>query len=167
MKSLSRVLNAIDSITKWSGQGLSFMVYAGIAILFIEVVLRYGFGHPTIWAHGYSQRIFGSYFILIGTYTLLNKGHVRMDLLYNRVSLRRRLALDFGITVLVGMWCAILMWKGSLFFWSSFSVREVDEMVLAQPIYPIKLLIPIGGFLLLIQWLADLVRSTIIAIRGE
>jgi len=160
----TKIPDFIDAINEKAGRGISFLIYPGVLILVIEVILRYGFGHPTIWAHGYSQRIFAVYFILIGAYTLLHKGHVRMDLVYSRLSLRGRLFLDLLGTVLLVVWCVVLLWKGSLFFWSSFTIREVDDAVLGHPVYWVKFFIPVGVFFLVLQWLGDISR-TIVAIR--
>ena len=96
--------DTVDSISEWSGRIVSFGLYIGIAVLFIEVFLRYLFNHPTVWAHGYSQRIFGSYFILIGAYTLLHNGHVRVDLIYNRLQEKARAFFDMvNYIALLGM----------------------------------------------------------------
>ena len=168
MKSLfTKMLGVIDAINEKAGRGLGFLIYPGILIIVIEVILRYGFGRPTVWAHGYSQRIFAVYFILIGAYTLLHKGHVRMDLVYSRHSLKGRFFMDLLGTVLLGAWCVVLLWKGSLFFWTSFTIREVDEAVLGAPVYPVKFFIPVGVFFLMLQWLADLSRTIAAVRKGE
>jgi len=161
------MLDVIDAINEKAGRGIGFLIYPGIAICVLEVVLRYGFGNPTVWAHGYLQRIFAVYFILIGAYTLLYKGHVRMDLIYGRLSLRGRLFLDLVGTVLLLAWCIILVWKGSLFFWSSFTIREVDEATLGHPVYPVKFFIPVGAFLIILQWLGNLSRTIAAVRKGE
>lgn len=163
----TKMLNFIDAMNEKAGRGIGFLIYPGVLILFIEVILRYGFGQPTIWAHGYSQRIFAVYFILIGAYTLLHKGHVRMDLVYSRLSLRGRLFLDLLGTALLIAWCVVLLWKGSLFFWSSFTVREVDQAVLGHPVYPVKFFIPVGVFFLVLQWLGNLSRTVAAIRKGE
>jgi len=163
----TKILDVIDAINEKAGRGISFLIYPGLLIIVIEVILRYGFGQPTVWAHGYSQRIFAVYFILIGAYTLLHKGHVRMDLVYSRLSLRGRLFLDLLGTVLLVAWCVVLLWKGSLFFWSSFTIREVDEAVLGAPVYPVKFFIPVGVFFLILQWLGDLSRTIAAVRKGE
>ncbi|MCK4723744.1 MAG: TRAP transporter small permease subunit [Dehalococcoidia bacterium] len=163
----TKMLDVIDAINEKAGRGISFLIYPGLLILVIEVILRYVFGCPTVWAHGYSQRIFAVYFILIGAYTLLHKGHVRMDLVYSRLSLRGRLVMDLLGTVLLGTWCVVLLWKGSLFFWASFTIREVDEAVLGAPVYPVKFFIPVGVFFLALQWLGNLSRTIAAVRKGE
>ena len=68
-----KILDFITEINARIGKAVSFLIWAGIVVLCYEVVARYGRGQPTLWAHGYTQRIFGSYFVLIGAYTLIQR----------------------------------------------------------------------------------------------
>lgn len=160
-------LKAIDSISLWTGKICSFIVYFGIVMLVYEVISRYLFGYPTVWAHGYSQRLFGSYFILVGAFTLLKDGHIRVDILYQRFSLRKRAFLDIVNYGMLLIWSFVLILEGVWFFQSSLALREADEMVLAHPIYPVKFLLVIGAVLITLQGVNRLVVSGIVFIRGE
>lgn len=161
------LLRSIDSISDWSGKVCSFSLYAGMLILVLEVISRYLFNAPTVWAHGYTQRIFGSYFVLIGAYTLLNNGHVRVDILYNNFSFRKRAFLDLLNYGFLLLWSVVLTKEGVAFFANSFEVREVDEMVLAHPVYPVKFLLVVGVVLITLQGLNGLFVSLYALIKGE
>lgn len=65
---MRKIFQAFDSFSEKFGKVVSFIVWIGAIILFIEVFLRYFFNAPTVWAHGYTQRFFGSYFVLIGAF---------------------------------------------------------------------------------------------------
>ncbi len=164
---MKRFLRTIDSISDWSGRICSFMVYLGMLLLVFEVIARYFFNAPTVWAHGYSQRLFGSYFILIGAYTLFKNGHVRIDILYHRFSLRKRAFLDLINYTLLLFWTTVLIKEGATFFSTSWAVREVDEMVLAHPIWPVKFLLIVGVVLIALQGLNNLIVSMIVLVKGE
>lgn len=159
--------DTVDSISEWSGRIVSFGLYIGIAVLFIEVFLRYLFNHPTVWAHGYSQRIFGSYFILIGAYTLLHNGHVRVDLIYNRLQEKARAFFDMVNYIALLVWDVVLLKEGYGFFMSSFRAREADEMVLCHPVYPVKFLILVGAVLIGLQGLSMLIKSLFALLKRE
>ena len=163
---MKQFLRTIDSISDWSGRISSFLVFFGILILAFEVVARYFFGAPTVWAHGYSQRIFGSYFVLVGAYTLLKDGHVRVDIIYQRFSLRKRAFLDIVNYTLLLIWAFVLIKEGWMFFMSSFLIREADEMVLAHPVYPVKFLLFIGAVLITVQGINRLLVSIFVLIKG-
>lgn len=163
---MKKMLRTIDNISDWSGKICSFLVYFGIIMLVFEVIARYFFGKPTVWAHGYSQRLFGSYFILIGAYTLFKDGHVRIDILYQRFSLRKKAALDVLNYSMLLIWSFVLIKEGSMFFASSWAIREADEMVLAHPIYPVKFLLVVGAILITLQGLSRLIVSISTLIKG-
>lgn len=163
---MGKILRIIDSISEWSGKSCSFLVYAGILMLVFEVVARYFFDSPTVWAHGYSQRLFGSYFVLVGAFTLLQNGHVRIDIIYQRFSLRKRAFFDLINYLMLLIWSFVLIREGYSFFASSWAIREADEMVLAHPIYPVKFLLVIGVILITLQGLNRLIVSIYTLIKG-
>ncbi len=163
---MKQFLRVIDNISDWSGRISSFLVFFGIFILAFEVVARYFFGAPTVWAHGYSQRIFGTYFVLVGAYTLLKNGHVRVDIIYQRFSLRVRALLDLLNYTLLLIWSFVLIREGWMFFMSSYEIREADEMVLAHPVYPVKFFLFVGVVLITLQGLKCLTISIFELVKG-
>jgi len=164
---MKTVLKAIESITNWSGKIVSYLVWIGAIMLSWEVVARYWFNAPTVWAHGYSQRLFGTYFILIGAFTLLRGGHVRVDLITSRFSFKTRKLFDllnYGFLIL---WAVVLIREGWLFFLDSWSMREVDEMVLAHPVYPYKFMLLLGSVLILLQGVVSVIETIASFGKGE
>ena len=83
-------LSVIDHISDWSGKIFSFLWIAVIIIIVIEVVLRYGFNAPTNYAHELTAFLCAVVYILGGAYTLYLRGHVSVDVFYNRLSWRWR-----------------------------------------------------------------------------
>lgn len=164
---MGNVFGAIDRISEQSGKLVSFLIYAGIAMLVFEVISRYFFNAPTVWAHGYTQRIFGSYFILVGAFTLLKDAHVRVDILYQRCSIRVRALFDILNYALMILWTSVLVKEGLAFFFNSWEIREADEMALAHPVYPVKFLLVVGVLLILLQGLSRLVLAFITLVKGE
>lgn len=161
------VLCGVDKINEWVGKIISYLVIFMMVILSAEVVLRYGFNRPTIWAHETSQFLFGAFFILGAGYTLLYRRHVNMDMLYVRLSLRTRAIVDLVTGVLFLSFCAVLLWKGGLMAWDSVKLREVTYSVFAPPIYPLKITLVVGFFLLTLQGLAKFIRDLVTAISGR
>ncbi len=164
---MKKILRTIDGVSKWSGETVSYVIYVGILMLVYEVISRYFFQAPTVWAHGYTQRIFGSYFILVGAYTLLLNGHVRVDILYREFPIRIRALFDILNYSLMILWTSVLVKEGITFFLNSWGIRETDEMALAHPIYPIKFILVLGVSLILLQGLSKIAVSCITLIKGE
>ncbi|WP_054032240.1 TRAP transporter small permease subunit [Desulfatitalea tepidiphila] len=164
---MRNLLNVIESISEWSGKIVSYLVWIGAIMLSWEVVARYWFNAPTVWAHGYSQRIFGTYFIMVGAFTLLRGGHVRVDLITSQFSFRVRKVFDLVNYSFLILWAGVLIREGWLFFLDSWSVREVDEMVLAHPVYPIKFMLLFGAILIFLQAIGSAIQTVAEFRRGE
>ncbi len=164
---MKTLLKAIDTISEWSGKLVALIFYAMVGVLVWEVVMRYAFNAPTIWAHGVSLRIFAAYSILAGAYVLLHKGHIAMDLVYSRFPLRTKAIVDLVTAPLFFAFCGVLLWYGSSFAWTSLSMLEPCYTPFRAPIYPVKLMVPVGAFLILLQGLAKYSRDFITAISGR
>jgi len=164
---MKKLFRFIDGLSEWSGRVFSYFVWVGAVMLSWEVVARYIFNSPTIWAHGYSQRIFGSYFIMVGAFTLLRGGHVRVDLIINHFSFRPRMLFDLLNHAFFFLWGLVLVKEGWRFFLSSWELKEVDEMALAHPVYPVKFLLFVGAVLITLQAASFLSRAFVSLVKGE
>ncbi len=164
---MSRVLHFIDLISEGVGKVSAFLILALSLVIGYEVVLRYGFNHPTIWAHETSVMIFGAYFILGGAWVLSVRGHVNMDVVYGRLSPRKKALIDLITFWFFVLFCAVLVWKGGEAAWYTIKTWQHSETVWSPPIGPIKLMLPIGAFLLLLQGVAKFVRDAITLVKGR
>ncbi len=91
---MRRVLAFIDSVSEWSGKLVSWLIMIIMAVLLIEVALRFLFNAPTIWIHELCMHLFGFFSVLAGAYVLLHKQHVKIDIIYLQFSPRVRAAID-------------------------------------------------------------------------
>lgn len=164
---VNSVLKGIDAISEWSGKIISFLIFIGIGVLVYEVTARYVFNAPTIWAHGITQRLFASYAILLGAYCLQQGGHVRVDIIYNLFPLRARAILDLIMAVGFFLFCGVLLLWGADFAITSVQMQERCNTVFNAPLYPVKVMVPIGALLIILQGLANFVRSLFIAATGR
>jgi len=164
---MGSVIRGIDFISEYSGRFISWFVYAGIVMLSFEVIARYLFNSPTMWAHGYTQRIFGSYFVLIGAFTFVHQGHVRIDIIQGIFSARWRSFFDILNALFLLVWSGILIPVSWNFFLRSFKIGEVDEMVLSHPIWWVKLLLFVGMVLIFLQGLSELAKKIIEIVNPE
>lgn len=162
-----RFLHGIDAINERTGKALSILVLCLTGILCWEVILRYAFNSPTIWAHEVSCHIFAVYSVLGGGYVLYVNAHVRSDVVYARFSRRGRAILDLVTFPLFFMLLGIIFLEGAKMAQLSIAVREVTVSFLHSPVYPVKIFIPIAAFLMLLQGLAHFIRAIGIAIKGR
>lgn len=164
---MGKMLKSINAMNEWIGKSISYLIWIGIVMLCWEVVSRYVFNTPTIWAHGWSQRLFGSYFVLIGAYTLLKNGHVRIDLITSKFNPRINKILDLVNYAFLFLWGVLLIKSGVPFFSRSWQLKEVDEMALAHPVYPFKFILIVGVILIMLQALSFFCSTIISLIRSD
>jgi TRAP-type mannitol/chloroaromatic compound transport system permease small subunit len=150
----SRVLKTIDNVNEWVGRVASFAYVAVLLFQIMEVVLRYVFNSPTIWAWDVNAQLFMGTTILGGGYVLLHDGHVRVDVLYGRVSPKKRAILDLISFPLAIIALALMTWQLGDMALESWQVKERGPSFFAPPIYPLKTTYLIGVFLLLLQAIA-------------
>jgi TRAP-type mannitol/chloroaromatic compound transport system permease small subunit len=159
------LLKGIDKLNTAIGKAISLLILVGIVVLCYEVVARYIFGQPTLWAHGYTQRIFGSYFVLVGAYTLLRKDHVRVDIVLNAAPPRGRAFLDLVNVSFLILWGGVLSWEAFWFFEDSWRFNEVDDSALRHPMWPVKFAMFLGVFMITLQGIVEAIRSLILIVN--
>ena len=159
MKNTLNILKAIDCINEWCGKVVSFLAYSGMVILLYEIIMRYVFHTSLIWTHQLAKRVFIVYYLVAGGHTLLYKAHINVDIIYGKLSLRKRAVLDLITSVFIIATGVVLIWKGTIFAWQSISILEGDTSAWNAPLYPVKIVIPIAGLLLLLQDVARFVRK--------
>ena len=164
---MKHILGIIDTLSEWSGKAFSVLILFIIAILLYEVTMRYLFGNPTIWAHETSQHMFGAYAMMSGAYILLKRQHIRIDILYDHLSSRAKAGVDLFTYLLFFLFIGVIMTFGWQMAWHSLKISEISNTTFHPLLYPVKLTIPIGAFLMLLQGLAHFLRSLIMATQGK
>lgn len=164
---MKRVLKVIDSISDWTGKISSFFILLITGVILFEIVARFIFNTPTIWAFEISLALYGIYVALIGAYTLVHGVHVNVDILYARFSPRTRAGVNVFTWLIFFFWCGVLVWTGWIRGWESLMIGERESTAFGCPIYPVKLSLAIGGSLLFLQGVAGYVRNVYTFITGE
>ena len=140
-----------------------------VGCLVYEVVARYFFESPTVWAYDMTYMLYGSHFMLGAAYTLSVQGHIRTDFFYRLWPPRWQGAVD-------AMLYACLFFPAMAFFlWDSWDfaltswVRQ--ELGISSPwnppIYPFKTVIPVTATLLILQGVSEFIKSLHAVVKGE
>lgn len=164
---LKRFVYLIDAVSKWSGQIIAPLVLASLAVLIFEITARYFFNAPTKWAHETSTFFFGAQFILGGAYCFYRGGMVNVEILHDRLSIRGRAILDLFLFIAPLVICIAMIWRGGYWFLDSVKINEHTQTVFGPPLYPLRGLIPLAAFLLLMQLVAKFVRDLHLVITGK
>jgi TRAP-type mannitol/chloroaromatic compound transport system permease small subunit len=154
-------INAIDTIANWSGRIVAWLIIPMTLAVTYEVTARHFFRAPTIWAYDVTYMLYGTHFMLGTAYTLMRVGHVRTDMLYQGWSVRRQNLVD-AIGYLFFFFPAMILffyfgWQESSYSWS---IGETSDASPWRPIiYPFKTVIPLTALLLLVQGVAEFLKS--------
>lgn len=162
-----RFIKYIDRLNAILGKLVSFLIIPLSLLVSYDVVLRYIFDRPTTWGFDINIMIFGAYLILGGGYTLYANGHIRMDILYSRLSTKGKALMDIATVWFAFLFCSALLWGSGKATWKSLEVLETSGTTLNAPIYPIKIIAFVGICLLLLQWVAEFARNIVILVKGE
>ncbi len=103
--------------------------------------------------------LFGALFLLASGYTLLKNGHVRVDVLAQRLPKRAQMAIEiFGVLFFLLPACGLIMWLAWPMFWESWTSGETSSNSGGLVRWPVKLLIPVGFTLLIAAALSHLIK---------
>ena len=129
--------------------------------LVYEVVARYVFGKPTMWAYDITYMMAGTLFMLGAAYALRNGSHVRADFLLTALRPKWQAMIDLALYLCVYFPAIGIFFKVSIVF-AVQSVRQQEtypESPWMPIIYPLKIVIPVTLALLLLQGLAEVLKA--------
>lgn len=162
-----RFATFVDNFNDWVAKIFLFIMPIIMLIGTYEVVMRYFLNRPTHWAWEINAELLCVACAMGGGYALLQRNHVRVDVVYNLFPRRGRAILDSATSFLAIAFLFVLIWQGVGMSWYSIQVRERSRSLFRSPLYPFKTIIVIGCFFFLLQVLANLVRSLYTAYTGK
>jgi TRAP-type C4-dicarboxylate transport system permease small subunit len=81
------------------------------------------------------------------------EGHVKIDLVVNRLNPRNQCLVNSITSILGAITCLVLLWYGTKVSWELFERGTITNTILELPSAPLFAIVPIGSFLLFIQFL--------------
>ena len=163
------LVRACDGISEWTGKTASWLVWPLMLAITYEVICRYALNAPTVWAYDMSYMIGGSMMALGMGYVLQERGHVRVDILYDMLPMRMRRLLDLIFTVLfffpITAAFVYLSWQYALLAW----VRgERSGYGIWEPtLIPFRSIVFVAWTVLLLAGIAWFTRTLVALVRGK
>jgi TRAP-type mannitol/chloroaromatic compound transport system permease small subunit len=111
--------------------------------------------------------MFGMQYMLSGAYAYKEDQHVRVDVIYTQFSPRGKAIADVVTSVFFFIFICTMLWTGWRFASDAVSLREVSFTEWAVQYWPVKLMIPIGAALLLLQGIAKLIKDIVFLTSGR
>jgi TRAP-type mannitol/chloroaromatic compound transport system permease small subunit len=152
-------LLAVDRFSTWIGKACAWSVVLLTLLISWEVFSRYVLNQPHAWVLDAQIMLYGLLFMMAGAYTLSKNGHVRGDVLYGFLRPRTQAIVDLTLYIIFFLPGVIaLTWAGWTYANESLAIREQTFNADPIPVYPFKFVIPVSGFVLLLQGIVEIIR---------
>ena len=159
MNALLKLSRRIDALTEHIGKAACWLVLIVVLISAGNAVMRYTINYSSNAFLEIQWYLFGMIFLSYSGYTLLRNEHVRIDLISSRLSRRGQAWIDiFGILFfLLPMAVAIMILSWPVFI-HALQSNEMSNSAGGLIVWPARLMVPAGFFLLILQALSELIK---------
>jgi len=146
-------LRALD----WAMNGMTFL--AGLVLVFImlsvcyDVVLRTFFGRPQMWVTEVIECLLLYMTFLASAWLLRDEGHVRVDIVLNRLKPRTIAFLGIVSSIIGVFVSAVLTLFGTTVTWDYYQRGIYTPSAMEIPVHWILIVIPVGSLLLFFQFM--------------
>ena len=168
-EAMNHFLFFIDRLSQWVGKAFAWCILVLCLATTYEVFVRYVLRAPTSWAFDVSYIMYGTLFMMAGAYTLSRNAHVRGDFVYRlwppRIQASVEIVLYFlfffpGILAMI--YAGIDYAAESVSFMPYGPTGPRGEISINSPagvpIFPLKIILPLSCFFLLLQGIAEAIR---------
>ncbi|MEN8779810.1 MAG: TRAP transporter small permease subunit [Desulfobacterales bacterium] len=175
---MNQFLFFIDRLSAWVGKAFAWCILILAFATTYEVFVRYVLRAPTSWAFDISYIMYGALFMMGGGYALSRNAHVRGDFVYRLWPPRVQAAVEFvlyfvfffpGILALIyaGIDYAAESWS-YLPYGPDGPIGEISiNSPAGVPVFPLKTILPIAAFILLLQGIAETIRCVLCLKTGQ
>lgn len=157
---LSKIAKGIDTFSTKQGEFTSMLIIPLLAVILFEVLMRYGFNSPTVWAFELTGFLYGMHYMFGISYTDVRKGHVKVDIFTSLASKKGQAMWSILTNLIFFMPVFICMsiFSGK-YAWESFQGLEKNSTSWGPAIWPIKIVMALCFLFLLLQGIANLIHD--------
>ncbi|HBS51436.1 MAG TPA: C4-dicarboxylate ABC transporter substrate-binding protein [Coxiellaceae bacterium] len=169
MVKINQFINWVNLLSTITGKSASLIIYPLMFSLLYEVIARYVFNSPTVWAYDISYMLYGTYFIIGAAYVQLLNRNIAIDIFSSKFS-KRKHAIIYTIGYLIFLFPVLiaLFWKGIDNAYLSYLQQERSTYSSWEPLLWIfKSMLPIGIFFLLLQAICDFCKYVNLSLGGD
>jgi TRAP-type mannitol/chloroaromatic compound transport system permease small subunit len=160
MNLLLRFSRAVDALNRMVGRTTYWLVLAAVLISSSNAIARKTLNMSSNAMLEIQWYLFAAIFLLCAGYTLLDNEHVRVDLIFGRLSRRKQLIIEIlGTLLFLAPMTILILALSWAPFMDAFTSGEVSSNAGGLIRWPVKLLIPLGFALLLLQGVSQLIKN--------
>ena len=161
----TRVTDAIEWVNVKAGEYVAYWAVISVFVYYYEVVARFLFNSPTNWVHESMFLMYGMQYMISGAYAYREDQHVRVDVVYTHLSPRGKAIADIVSSVFFFIFTLTMLWTGWRFAGDAVQNGETSFTEWGVQYWPVKLTIPIGAALIVLQGVSKLVKDILIVTR--
>ncbi len=160
MNFLDKIARSIDTVNEWIGRAMGWLLVALVLLVTVDVTSRYIFNTGAVWIQETEWWLFSIIFLMGAGYTFVSDGHVRVDIIYSRLSNKRKAYVDLSCAfIFLFPMCVLIIVTSYKFIAASWEVREYSPDPGGLPMYYLlKGVIPLGFTMLALQGLAGVYK---------
>jgi TRAP-type mannitol/chloroaromatic compound transport system permease small subunit len=159
MKLLLGLSRAIDALNENVGKLTYWLILAAVLISTGNAVIRYTLNMSSNAWLEIQWYLFSFVFLFCAGYTLLHNQHVRIDVISGHLSGRGRAWIDILGTIFFLLPMAVaIMWLSWPVFLDAYRSNEVSTNAGGLMVWPGRLMLPVGFFLLVLQGISELIK---------
>ena len=154
-----KYVRVVDYLSTRFGRIAMYLIFLMIGTLLLDAVTRNMLNIPLFWCVELAQFTLAAYYIMGGPYSMQLETHVRMDLLYDRLSERNKARMDSFTAIFLMVYLIVLL-IGCLS--STIYSIETNQRLFSMwnpSVVPIKLIMLFGIFLMLLQTLSTFFKD--------
>ena len=159
-----KLLSLIDAVTEWTGRLVAWLMVLMVLVTMAIVLLRYATTTNTTLLQELVMYMHAFAFMLAIPYALKHNAHVRVDLIYGRLSPRGQAWINLcGHLLLLVPTAVFIIIYSRVYVSNAWRILEGSAEVSGIPgVFVLKTLIPVMAALLLLQALAEIVRNILL-----
>jgi len=159
VKPLLRLSGLIDALNERVGHLSYWLILVAVLVSAGNATMRYTFDMSSNAWLELQWYLFSAVFLFCAGYALLHNQHVRIDVISGHLSKRTRAWIDILGTVFFLLPMAIaIMWMSWPVFVEAYQRNEVSTNAGGLTVWPARLMLPIGFFLLILQGISELIK---------
>lgn len=165
-KAIKAYVRYVDLVNRTVGRVTMYLIFVMMGILLFSTISRTIFDVPHIWVIEMAQFTMAAYYLLGGGYSMQLDAHVRMDVLYDRWSPKRRAFTDSITAFSLVFYLVFLLYGGISSTEYALQYGQKNYSSWAPDMAPIKIIMTTGIFLMLLQAIAMFFRD-LATVRGK
>ena len=146
-----KYVRVVDYLSTRFGRIAMYLIFLMIGTLLLDAITRNVLNIPLYWCVELAQFTLAAYYIMGGAYSMQLHSHVRMDLVYDRLSERNKARMDSFTAIFLVIYLIVLL-IGSIS--STIYSIETNQKLFSMwnpSVIPIKVIMVIGILLMLLQ----------------